>query len=751
MCRWLTRLVQRRPQRAAQRFERALAEHQAGRLESAQAAYRDALAADPDHVDALHFIGVVASQRGEYSQAVDWISRSLARRERNPYAYLNLGKAYRALGQSARAVACYRRAIEIEPRNFEALLLLGRALGEIGETAQALVHLRETRSCMPADPRAYHALANAFDEIGERRLAITCFREAIALQPDLTAAHCDLGTTLKALNRIEEAETAYREAIRLDPGNAVARLNLGIVLRDRHAAAEAIGSFLAAIEHKPDFAEAHYCLGHAYCDGDRLEEARACFRKALSIRPDYAEARWSLAMSCLPSVCSVSDDPEKARQAFSTELNALLTWFEGKPATLGERAVGVQQPFALAYQDRDNSELLRRYGALCARLMQRWREDQRIEAAPTVSRSGPIRIGVVSQYFRSHSVWHAIVRGWFAQMDRERFALHAFCLGTGGDQETEFARSRAASFHQGPKSTLEWVEVIARHTPDVLIYPEIGMDPMACKLASLRLAPVQVATWGHPETTGLPTIDYYLSAEGLEGPGYQDHYTEQVVLLPGLGCCLEKESTTPTPPDLDRWAIDPEAPMLISAGTPFKYASQYDGVFIAIARRLPDCRFVFFRHWVPGLTERLEQRLNAAFAHAGLDYGQHVVFVPWQSRAAFHGWMQQAHVYLDTIGFSGFNTAIQALECELPIVAMAGRFLRGRLASGLLQRIGLGELVATSADDYVDLAVRLALDGNRRAAASDRIASRHAAIYGDASPIRALEQFLAEMTTGRTH
>lgn len=70
---------------------------------------------------------------------------------------------------------------------------------------------------------------------------------------------------------------------------------------------------------------------------------------------------------------------------------------------------------------------------------------------------------------------------------------------------------------------------------DVLIYPEIGMDKLTTKLASMRLAPVQVASWGHPETSGLPTIDHYLSAQGLEPEGVGEHHTERLVLLPQLG------------------------------------------------------------------------------------------------------------------------------------------------------------------------------------------------------------------------
>ncbi len=122
------------------------------------------------------------------------------------------------------------------------------------------------------------------------------------------------------------------------------------------------------------------------------------------------------------------------------------------------------------------------------------------------------------------------------------------------------------------------------------------------------------------------------------------------------------------------------------------------------------------------------------------------MFIPWQQKPAFYELLRRADVFLDTIGFSGFNTALQAVECGLPIVTREGRFLRGRLASGILRRMGLPELVAQSEEAYVELAVRLARDAEYREHIRSRIvASRHV-LFEDMAPIRALEDFLLTAT-----
>jgi predicted O-linked N-acetylglucosamine transferase (SPINDLY family) len=313
------------------------------------------------------------------------------------------------------------------------------------------------------------------------------------------------------------------------------------------------------------------------------------------------------------------------------------------------------------------------------------------------------------------------------------------------DKETSYAQSVSTSFEEGARSLAKWVEAILNRQLDVLIYPDIGMEPMTVKLASLRLAPVQMASWGHPETTGLPTMDYYLSAQDLEPSGAQDNYTEQLICLPHLGCCYLPALVDSVPPDFSRLSIDATVPVLLCPGTPFKYAPEHDGIFVDIALALGQCQFIFF---IPEsgvlsyLSDKLRQRLESAFAEAGLKMSDYCFFIHWQNKAAFYGLMKQADVFLDTIGFSGFNTAMQAIECALPVVTREGLFMRGRLASGILRRMGLIELIVNTKREYVNLVVKLVRDKAYRQDIARRIVTLRPALYGDVEPVRALQDFL---------
>ena len=155
-----------------------------------------------------------------------------------------------------------------------------------------------------------------------------------------------------------------------------------------------------------------------------------------------------------------------------------------------------------------------------------------------------------------------------------------------------------------------------------------------------------------------------------------------------------------------------------------------DWIFVEIARRLDRCQLVFFTHVNKNPSDKFRVRLKAVFEQECMSFEEHCVFIPWQTKPGFFGLLRRADVFLDTIGFSGFNTAMQAIECGLPVVALDGKFMRGRLASGILKRLRLPELVAHTAGEYVDIAVALSRTmfiGSECATALRRLATPYSA------------------------
>lgn len=607
-----------------------------------------------------------------------------------------------------------KRPAVAPPRSAQALFQEGTALAQSGRLQEAIAALRLAAELKPDFAEAYFNLGSAYRDLGEPEEALAAYRRVAELVPQFAGAHFEVGVLLLEKGALDDAAASLRRTLALDAANAEARLQLGHVLT-------AMGEW---------------------------REAVAEFQRAIDLRPDFAAARWAATMAQIPAIDDADSDPAERRAAFSAHLEALERWFGEAHPPEAFRAVAVHQPFYLAYQESSNRELLGRYGRLCARLMAEWQQTAGLAPRTARAGSGRIRVGVVSAHVSNHSVWNALARGWVDRLDRRRFEIAVFHLGTGDDRETDFARQRADAYEEGRRPFEAWAQAIYESRADVLLYPEIGMDATTAKLASLRLAPVQAASWGHPETSGLPTIDCYLSAAGLEPENAQENYTEKLEALPGLGCWVEPtrvQGDVRAVPGLEPHA---ERPLLVCAGTPFKYSARHDVLLVEIARRLPAGRLVFFRGRPEHLSRKLEQRLRRRFAAAGLDFERQVLFLPWQSLEGFRAVLSRADVYLDSVGFSGFNTALQAVECDLPIVTREGRFMRGRLASGILKRLDLGELVAPSDASYVELAVALAGDRQRREHLRQAIRERRDRLYRDPAPIEALQDFLERAARG---
>jgi predicted O-linked N-acetylglucosamine transferase (SPINDLY family) len=246
-------------------------------------------------------------------------------------------------------------------------------------------------------------------------------------------------------------------------------------------------------------------------------------------------------------------------------------------------------------------------------------------------------------------------------------------------------------------------------------------------------------------------MDLYLSAELLEPPDAADNYSERLVRLPNLGVYVEPLAPPAAPLDLAALGLPDDEPLLLCPGTPFKYSPMFDDVWVKIAQGLRKRifgksrgRLVFFRSRVAAMDRALEARLRAVFAHHGTDFDAQVSIIPTLSRPRYFTLMRRSALLLDTLGFSGFNTAIQGIECGLPVLAFEGEFMRGRLASCLLRRLDLPGLVAKTPEQFIDMAVDLARSPDKRKTQRDAIERRKEILFHDLSSVRALEERLSE-------
>jgi len=664
-------------------------------------------------------------------------------------AMRRLAEALLADNRAAEAARLLRDALALEPSSTRAHNNLGQALMRLGDTRRAIECYEAAVGLDPGYAVAHTNLGLALWACGELDRAGECLRSALALARGLIPAWLGLGSIRAEQRRFDEALQCFEAALSLRPLEAAALEGKSAVLRALGRRVEALHALEQVLAQNPSDVEAWCNRGVLLHEIGEAEPAVQAFRRALEIDPECVQARTRLLARLIPAVPSSEQEAARGFGAFVRELDQLIAWlgareFDEQKALLAAQ----QQLFYLSYEERSNKALLTRYrrvpSAQLAALTSAAGADPATRAIPGGDWPARFRLGFASAHVFDHSVYNALLKGWLECLDRARLEICVFSIGTKRDALTEAAKAASDRFVSGPRTSADWARVIREHELDAIIFPEIGMNETTLALASMRHARRQLTAWGHPETSGLPTVDEFLSAELFEPAGAEEHYSEQLVRLPNLGVHYRPYRTATSPLDPDALGIRAGGPVFICPGVPFKYRPQDDWTFVEIARRVQNCTFVFFRHEITEQSMKLEARLAAAFRDARLDPARHLVAIPWQPRAAFFALLRLADVYLDTVGFSGFNGMMQAIECHLPCVSYEGHFMRGRFGSAILERLGLREWVASSRSEYVDLAVQLALSAASRETVRQKIRGKESTLYEDLHAVHALSRVLLE-------
>src|SRR6202163_820968 len=738
------------PGRSEQTLAAAMAHHRAGRLTDAERLYRIVCDTDPNNARAFHLLGVVAHQLRR-PDAASFVGRALTLDPDFAEAHNDRGVILAAVGVLADAISCFERAVTLNPGYGEARSNLGRGLRSLGRLDEAVAQFELVLKNTPESPVAHFNLASAFELAGQHPNAEKHYRRAISLRPDFVDGYIHLASLLQNTDRLPEALAHAERAVALRPDSAGVRNNLGNILRALGRRDEAIAQYQTALRIDPGFFMAHYNCGVALRGETRIAEARAHFARAFALKPDFWQAELALCMAELPAIYQDASDIAERRAAYAGRLARLCADAEsaGAPAVLSE-AIGSHQPFYLPYQGRNDRELQALYGRLVCRIMAARYTTAVLPGPP--SPHEPIRLGIVSGFFRQHSNWKIPVKGWLQQLDRNRFHISGYYTSSERDAETDAAAALCRHFVRGPLSLDAWRRTIQNDAPHVLIFPEIGMDKVSAQLAAQRLAAVQCASWGHPVTSGFPTIDYFISSDRMEPVDAADHYSELLIRLPNLSIYYEPADVLPVGIDRTQLGLRAAAVVYWCCQSLPKYLPQFDGVFARIAAKVPDCQFTFIEFGGGrGVTEMFRARLERAFEAVGLSAADHCVFLPRLAPDRFVAAIGQCDVVLDSIGWSGCNSILESLVHNVPIITFAGEMMRGRHTAAILDMMDVRETTARTIEEYVSIAGFLGRNVARRIELSARIAEKKHRVYRDRDCILALEVFLDRAVRNGAH
>jgi len=680
-----------------QTFDLALQHQRARQFLEAEPLYRQILAAEPKHFDALHNLGVLCFQTKRYEPAIDLIRRAVALRPDSPEAQCNLGNSLRENRQLDESITSYLRAISLRPNYAEAYGNLGSALNLKGQFDEAVAACRQSILLRPGYAEAHYTLGSSLAAKGRIEDAIAAYRQAIALRSNLPEAYNNLGNTLKDKGEFDEAIAAYRQAIALRPGFAEAYCNLGNVLRDKQQVDDAIAAYRRAIALHPNLSEAYNNLGNALKDTGEFDEAVAVYRQAIALRPTFAEAYCNLG-----TVLRDKQQPDDAIAAFRQALALDPDYAEA------DSNLVYALHFHPAYDPQTIAGELRRWNRQHAEPLRAFIQEHSNDRDP----DRRLRIGYVSPDFSDHVIGRNLLP-LFRHHDRREFDITCYAQVLCPDPTTRQFQQLADRWHSiVGVSDEQAAQLIRDDQIDILVDLSLHLAHNRLLIFARKPAPVQVTFGGYPGSTGLSTIDYRLSDPYLDpfdaahgGPPGVDEsmYSEQTVRLPDTFWCYD--------PLEDGDVVVNSLPALEKGFITFGCLNNFCKInptilalWAQVMKQVENSRLMLLMKPGSHRQETLDR-----LSQQGIDPAT-VQINPPQSHRRYLESYHRIDLGLDSFPYNGHTTSLDSLWMGVPVVTLVGQSAVSRAGWCQVSNLGLRELAAANPEQFVEIAVELAKD-----------------------------------------
>jgi protein O-GlcNAc transferase len=597
-------------------------------------------------------------QTGNLRQAEHILKTIVKVRPGNFDVCLYLGNILQDMGQREEAILYYRKAIGLRPEFAGTYYNIAAIMQEEGRLDEAIAHYRKVLDLDPDYAGTYNSIGVVFQSKGQYDEAMTYFRKAIEIDPYFIAAYSNLGNVLLKEEYLDEAIACYRKALDLNPNYAKAYCSMGIALQDKGLLDEAIAHYQKAMQLDPNLAEAVSNLGRVYHARGLFDDAEKCYRRALQLKPDF-----SLCYSNLLLLMNYSSrhTPEAV---FAEHVQ-----FEKQCAA----------PFYSAVLPHTNDR----------------------------STSRRLKIGYVSPDFRRHSV-NYFLEPVLASHSHAQYEVFCYSDVFTPDAVTERLQGYTDQWRNIAGMPDELVaELIRKDGIDILVdlAGHTGYNRML--LFARRPAPVQVSWLGYPNTTGLSAIDYRIVDGYTDPPGLTDpFYTEQLLRMPESFLCYMPDKNSPAVGDIQAMTSGH-----ITFGSFNNFTKETPEVLALWAEMLasiPDSRLLLK---AKGLSDReTKDRVAGVFTEKGINSGRIDLLAHETSFSGHLGLYNRIDIALDPFPYNGTTTTCEALWMGVPVITLAGNTHASRVGLSLLMNIGLPELVATTSEEYLAIAVDLAND-----------------------------------------
>jgi predicted O-linked N-acetylglucosamine transferase (SPINDLY family) len=334
-----------------------------------------------------------------------------------------------------------------------------------------------------------------------------------------------------------------------------------------------------------------------------------------------------------------------------------------------------------------------------------------------------------SQLTRQHSVYkdrHQVIKQ--LSLDN-RFQIY-FSTFDNLDSSVKYTFGNAKHILLSRKLT-EIKERLIKEQFDIIVYCEIGMDSISYFMAHLKLAKIQCNTWGHSDTSGISSIDYFFSSKLYELPyeESQQHYSEKLILQNSL-CTSYISPISRHNKALfkarSHFGFTNDIVIYFCAQSLFKLNPLFDEYIIGILSQIPNAVLIL-------LESADKSKVIERFNDFGI--GHKIKFFNGMDHFTYMNLINISDIFLDVYPFGGCNSSFEAFSLGKPIVTQPSQMINGRFTTGFYKKMNLEKYISNTTKEYIDFAVKLGLDIAYRKLVEIDINSNNSCLFLDEETI----------------
>ena len=307
------------------------------------------------------------------------------------------------------------------------------------------------------------------------------------------------------------------------------------------------------------------------------------------------------------------------------------------------------------------------------------------------------KIVIISSFFYNHTV-SRLFKNFFKKLNL-KFDVTVFYLGSEIDSITLEVKKNSKEFIHNQNLNF-CINFLKEKNFDIVYFPEVGMCPKTQLLSFLRFAKLQIVSWGHPITTGSSVIDYFISSDFMEIDNSREFYTEKLLKLPDIGIDLDPKIFTYN----GKKKINNTRNNIINLQSLFKILPEDFYFYFKIVKKLPNIKFYFIKDSSENINNKFFLNFKMhfdIFFDQKIKFNNHFFFINRMKRKEFLKNLSIYDLGIDTFGWSGGNTTIEALLSDLPVVTLPSQEMRSRHSSAFLKQINLDYLIAKNENDLL--------------------------------------------------